>query len=62
MTNKMINRYIKGFVESRQNWIDVLIQNPSSTQAPEMILAINHKIELLRTFWNWSDESEEMVY
>lgn len=58
MTNKMLARYINSFKESRQDWIDILNNNPDSADAPKYIVEINAKIDLLRSFWNWREEGE----
>lgn len=59
MTNRMLNRYIRSFKDARQGWIDILVKNPDSRDAPANILAINTKIEFLRSVWNWSEDGEE---
>lgn len=59
MNNRQINQHIRAFSESRDQWIAILAQQPESISAAQHILAINSKIELLRTMWNWADESVE---
>ncbi len=56
MTNKQISRFIREFEDARQGWIDILVKNPGSVQAAEMILSVNHKIEFLRTLYNYAEE------
>ena len=57
MTNKMLARYIESFKATRSVWLDILVENPDSTAAAQHIVSINSKIELMRSLWNWSDES-----
>lgn len=57
MNNRQITDYINSLKENRRDWIESLVALPSSTAAPQNILAINHKIDLLLTFWDWSDTS-----
>ncbi len=49
MTNKQIERQIEAFEAARQEWIDILVKNPSNSTAASHILSINSKIELLNT-------------
>lgn len=61
MTNRQIARHIRAFKQVRQQWIDILVDNPNQTDAPRHIVDINAKIELLTTLWNWaSDEDVEL--
>lgn len=60
MTNKQINRYLKSFSQTRRQWVDTLNTNPAHDTACQAILAINAKMELLRGFWDWNDESVDM--
>lgn len=57
MTNRTIANLIMSLQANRAQWITALSDNPQSITIPENILAINHKIVLLETFWNWSDTS-----
>lgn len=59
MNNTQINQHLKMFDEARQGWIDILLKNRESTDAVNHIASINAKCELLRTMWNWYDESVE---
>lgn len=58
MSNRQLARLIKNFKEIRQEWIDILVANPESQDAPRYILSINSKIELLQTFWTFDDDEE----
>ena len=57
MTNKQIARNVKDWQAVRQDWLDILVKNPSNNTAAGHIMAINSKIEVFQSFWNWSDES-----
>jgi hypothetical protein len=59
MNNRQINQHLKMFADARQGWIDILSRDNESVQAAQHILSINNKVELLRTMWNWADESIE---
>lgn len=56
MTNKQIDRMIAAFSKTRQDWIDILVKNPDSTDAAQYILSINSKIELLKSMYDYSQE------
>lgn len=58
MSNRMLARYINTFKDTRQEWIDILVKNPDSHDAPRYIMSINAKIELLRTLWNFNEEGK----
>lgn len=61
MNNKQINQLLREFDRNRREWIDVLKDNPGHSTAAQQVIHINAKMELLRTLWNWSDESMEMA-
>lgn len=61
MGNRQINVLLKSFDKDRRVWIDMLSKSPSYSEAAQRILSINSKMELLRTFWDWSDETVEMA-
>jgi hypothetical protein len=52
-------RTLDGLVESRQEWIDILVKNPDNTLAPLNISSINSKIELLRTMRMLDNDYDE---
>lgn len=60
MTNKQINRHLEEFSKSRRDWLEILVENPGHTEAAQHIISINSKMELLRSLWNWGDDSVEM--
>jgi hypothetical protein len=62
MTNKQIARQMLAFQATRQEWLNILVLNPRNNTAAGSIMSINHKIELLQSFWNWSDESVDFPY
>lgn len=57
MNNRQIARQVRDWQRVRADWIDILVKNPGSRDAPVHIMSINSKIELLQNFWNWSDET-----
>lgn len=57
LTNKQIVRQVKDWQAVRQDWLDILVKTPANSNAAQAIVSINSKIELLQTFWNWSDET-----
>lgn len=62
MSNKQINQQLKAFDNARKTWVEIMVEsNGASNAAAQMILSINSKMELLRTLWNWSDETVEMA-
>lgn len=62
MDNRMINRYLKSYGEIRADWVERLVSNHGSTTAATKIIEINAAMSLLRTMWNWNDETVEMEY
>lgn len=62
MDNRQINRYLKSYAELRADWMDRLVENPGYSDAAIKIVEINSAMRLLRTMWNWNDESVEMEY
>lgn len=61
MKNYQVNSFLKEFDGSRQQWIDILVNNPGNSDAAYHIISINSKMELIRAFWNWNDETVEMA-
>lgn len=59
MTNKQISRHLRAFQAARAEWINVLVENPGRSDAPQHIISINANIAFLTSLWNWSDESVE---
>lgn len=60
MGNRQINTHLRAFDKVRRDWIMILSENPGHSEAAHYIISINAKMELLRNFWNWNDESVEM--
>lgn len=54
----MLARYIEEFKRIRQEWIELLVNNPNYTLAAQHIVSVNAKIELLRSLWNFAQEGE----
>lgn len=61
MKNWQINQMLEAFDESRRNWVDILVKNPGHSEAAQMIIVINAKMEVYRSMWSWYDESIEMA-
>lgn len=57
MNNEQIAEHVKEFQDIRGELIDRLVRNPAHRRAAHDIISINAKIELLISFWNWSDTS-----
>lgn len=62
MTNRQIARNVRDWQAVRQQWLDILVDNPRNSNAASQIITINAKIELLQSFWNWSDESVDFPH
>ena len=62
MTNKQIARNVRDWQAVRQQWLDILVKNPSNNDAAVHIITINSKIEVFQSFWNWSDESLDFPF
>lgn len=56
MNRQQFQRQIKTFEGIRQDWIDILVANPSRTDAPKHIVDINAKIEVLTTLMMFQPE------
>lgn len=62
MTNRQIATHITELRKYRQGWMNILSKNGDSISAAEQIVAINHKIELLKALWNFSDDTAEFPF
>lgn len=60
MNNKEINRHLRAYEATRQEWINILVNDPGRSQAAEYVIKINATMEFLRGLWNWSDATVEM--
>lgn len=62
MDNRQILNHIEEHRNARSQWMTILNTSPDSIAAAQHILAINTRIELLKTLWNWSDESVDFPH
>jgi hypothetical protein len=57
MGNRQIAQLVREFRKIREPWMESAGRD--SLEAAQHVVSINAKIELLLTFWNWTDESVE---